>query len=97
MLCEVWYNCMGCCRRAGLYKQMAELKALVSEYRENPPANAALKVCFHASPSACGMHNTMIAAVPQKSIQGCCKEQITVPSIASSQVLISCRIQSGPN
>ena len=30
--------------RAGLYKQMAELKALVSEYRENPSANAALKV-----------------------------------------------------
>ena len=31
------------CCRAGLYKQMAELKALVSEYRENPVANAALK------------------------------------------------------
>ncbi len=34
---------MVCCR-AGLYKQMAELKALVSEYRESPSANAALKV-----------------------------------------------------
>ena len=33
---------MYCCR-AGLYKQMAELKALVSEYREKPAANAALK------------------------------------------------------
>jgi len=28
---------------------MAELKALVSEYRENPPANAALKVRYFAA------------------------------------------------
>ena len=39
----------GC--RAGLYKQMAELKALVSEYREDPSANAALKVWPHALPA----------------------------------------------
>jgi len=30
--------------RAGLYKQMAELKELLAEYRENPPANAGLRV-----------------------------------------------------
>ena len=30
--------------RAGLYKQLAELKGLVAEYRENPSGNAALKV-----------------------------------------------------
>ena len=30
--------------RAGLYKQLAELKGLVAEYRENPEGNAALKV-----------------------------------------------------
>jgi len=30
--------------RAGLYKQLAELKALVAEYREDPAKNAALKV-----------------------------------------------------
>ena len=29
--------------RAGLYKQLAELKALVAEYREAPGSNAALK------------------------------------------------------
>ncbi|KAL4458671.1 hypothetical protein ABPG75_013536 [Micractinium tetrahymenae] len=29
--------------RAGLYKQLAELKALLAEYRENPEANEALK------------------------------------------------------
>lgn len=38
--------------RAGLYKQMAELKALVSEYREDPSANAALKVWIHACSGA---------------------------------------------
>ena len=32
------------CHRAGLYKQLAELKALVAEYREDPAKNAALKV-----------------------------------------------------
>ena len=30
-------------RRAGLYKQMAELRALVQEYRESPAANQALR------------------------------------------------------
>lgn len=30
--------------RAGLYKQLAELKALVAEYREDTAKNAALKV-----------------------------------------------------
>ena len=35
--------------RAGLYKQLAELKALVAEYREDPDKNAALKV--HAPPT----------------------------------------------
>ncbi|EIE25813.1 hydrogenobyrinic acid a,c-diamide cobaltochelatase, partial [Coccomyxa subellipsoidea C-169] len=30
--------------RAGLYKQLAELKALVAEYREDPAKNSALKV-----------------------------------------------------
>ena len=29
--------------RAGLYKQLAELKNVVSDYRENPEHNAALK------------------------------------------------------
>ena len=48
---QVAYLC-----RAGLYKQMAELKALVSEYREHPSANAALKVRLHAALASLDMH-----------------------------------------
>ena len=36
------------CARAGLYKQLAELKALVAEYREDPAKNASLKAREHA-------------------------------------------------
>jgi hypothetical protein len=36
--------CVASHYRAGLYKQLAELKALVAEYREDPAKNAALKV-----------------------------------------------------
>ncbi len=38
ILSEVQENC-----RAGLYKQLSVLKAVVDEYRENPVANASLK------------------------------------------------------
>jgi len=62
---------------------MAELKALVSEYRENPPANAALKVRYHASPFAHDMHTTMIAAAPQEPILRLLQGAIAVPSSAS--------------
>jgi hypothetical protein len=41
---QVPVPCACCRRRAGLYKQLAELKALVAEYREDPEKNAALKV-----------------------------------------------------
>ena len=61
---------------------MAELKALVSEYRENPPANAALKVRYHAPPFAHDMHTTMIAA-PQEPILRLLQGAIAVPSSAS--------------
>ncbi|CAL8470018.1 g9560 [Coccomyxa elongata] len=41
--------------RAGLYKQLAELKALVAEYREDPAKNAALKVPIVENLTASGL------------------------------------------
>ena len=46
--CGVLEKALVLCHRAGLYKQLAELKALVAEYREDPAKNAALKVCIFA-------------------------------------------------
>ena len=38
------------CGRAGLYKQLAELRALVTEFREDPAAGEGLKVCGSLMP-----------------------------------------------
>ena len=42
-------------RRTGLYKQLAELKNVVSEYRENPAQSAALKSTIIELLSAAGL------------------------------------------
>ena len=56
----------GC--RAGLYKQLAELKALVAEYREDPDKNTALKVpaapsCFATVADCAGKLTAKLSAL----------------------------------
>ena len=57
--------------RAGLYKQLAELKGLVAEYRENPEGNAALKVSpanINFTTNALG-HAKQACAAPEWTLQ----------------------------
>ena len=46
----------GCCCRAGLYKQLAELKNLLAEFREAPARNSALRKPIIQTLNASGEH-----------------------------------------
>ena len=48
-----WSLCLAC--RAGLYKQLADLRALVSEYREDPANSQALRASIVGSLKASGL------------------------------------------
>ena len=74
--------------RAGLYKQLAELKGLVAEYRENPEGNAALKV----SPAISSLiTHTLDHAKQAAPHQGYCES-----NASNTCVNIKCRAKWGP-